>query len=162
MLQEFEYGDLFAILSAAGLIFGKGLTGIAGASETKIPVILQEWHSYTSTGEAHRRQRRALSPVFSIAHMRDMRESKPLSIYQELKHETSSNILRRCKQGKSTFISCRSLNSSTKLEDGLNHKFESAETQEVQQFYPYRLVFILMTVYTRLKCFHGCLELPLN
>ncbi|THV04401.1 cytochrome P450 [Dendrothele bispora CBS 962.96] len=39
-------------LDDTALFFGRGLTGI--------------------TGEPHRRQRRALSPVFSIAHMRDM------------------------------------------------------------------------------------------
>ncbi|THU91600.1 cytochrome P450 [Dendrothele bispora CBS 962.96] len=43
-----------SMIEATALVFGKGLTGI--------------------TGEAHRKQRKALNPVFSIAYMRNMRQ----------------------------------------------------------------------------------------
>ncbi|KAF5342999.1 hypothetical protein D9758_013703 [Tetrapyrgos nigripes] len=59
---------------ASGLMFGKGLGGI--------------------TGEAHRKQRKALNPVFSIAHMRDM-----LPIFYDVIHKLEQGLTSRLQNG---------------------------------------------------------------
>ncbi|KAF5342980.1 hypothetical protein D9758_013688 [Tetrapyrgos nigripes] len=58
----------------SGLMFGKGLTGI--------------------TGEAHRKQRKALNPVFSIAHMRDM-----LPVFYDVIHKLEQGLTSQLQNG---------------------------------------------------------------
>ncbi|KAK7466274.1 hypothetical protein VKT23_005002 [Stygiomarasmius scandens] len=94
-------------LEATSIIFGKGLTGI--------------------TGEPHRKQRKALNPVFSIAHMRNM-----LPIFYDVVHKLENGLSRKFENGtESTEIELLSWMSRTALEligqAGLGYSFDTLE-----------------------------------
>jgi len=57
--------------SSSRLVFGKGLTSIDGTFTQRCQC--ERRLTFRAAGEAHRKQRKALNPVFSIAHMREMR-----------------------------------------------------------------------------------------
>ncbi|KAK7452176.1 hypothetical protein VKT23_012279 [Stygiomarasmius scandens] len=94
-------------LDATALIFGKGLTGI--------------------TGEPHRKQRKALNPVFSIAHLRDM-----LPIFYDVVHKLENGLSRQFEGGtEAKEIELLSWMSRTALElvgqAGLGYSFDTLE-----------------------------------
>ncbi|THU78937.1 cytochrome P450 [Dendrothele bispora CBS 962.96] len=91
--------------TGSALIFGKGLTGI--------------------TGEPHRKQRKALNPVFSIAHLRDM-----LPIFYDVVHKLEVGLESKFKNGnKPQEIEMLSWMSRTALEligqSGLGYSFDT-------------------------------------
>ncbi|THU76568.1 cytochrome P450 [Dendrothele bispora CBS 962.96] len=106
-----------SMLPATALILGKGLSGI--------------------TGEAHRKQRRALNPVFSIAHMRDM-----LPIFYDVVHNLErglTQILDSESGIESQEIEMLSWMSRTALEligqAGLGYSFDTLEDDTVTHPY---------------------------
>ncbi|KAF5343006.1 hypothetical protein D9758_013693 [Tetrapyrgos nigripes] len=90
--------------SGGVLIFGKGLV--------------------TIQGEAHRKQRRALNPVFSIAHMRNM-----LPIFYDVVHKVSITLIHELRFPTHDLVS----GIRNQLEDGLSSKFKDENApQEIE------------------------------
>ncbi|THU78935.1 cytochrome P450, partial [Dendrothele bispora CBS 962.96] len=113
-------------LEFARLIFGKGLTGI--------------------TGEAHRKQRRALNPVFSIAHMKDM-----LPIFYDVVHKLERGMSRKFEsENKPQEIEMLLWMSRTALElvgqAGLGYSFDSLEDDATAHPYPGILKQLITTL----------------
>ncbi|KAF5343165.1 hypothetical protein D9758_017051 [Tetrapyrgos nigripes] len=113
------------------LIFGRGLSAI--------------------TGEAHRKQKRSLNPVFSIAHMRDM-----LPIFYEVVEKLETGLSSKFKEGPTTQeIDILSWVSRTALEligqTGLGYSFEDLTNEAVAHPYSGML--------KRLLAIAGCSEM---
>ncbi|KAK1227805.1 hypothetical protein PQX77_009180 [Marasmius sp. AFHP31] len=102
------YDETPAFIESNNLIFGGGLLG--------------------TRGEPHRRQRKVLNPVFSIANMRDM-----LPIFYQIGHKLQHTLAEKVKSGP-TEIDMLTWMSRTALEligqAGLGHSFDNLEDEE--------------------------------
>ncbi|KAF5353161.1 hypothetical protein D9758_008710 [Tetrapyrgos nigripes] len=123
-------------VTASALVIGKGLTGI--------------------TGNAHRKQRKALNPVFSIAHMKDM-----LPIFWEVVDRLESGLSAKFTNDRSGSqpqeIEMLSWMSRTALEligqAGLGYSFDNLSTEAEAHPYP-GILKQLLTTGSRMWFFH--------
>ena len=136
-------------------MFGPGLLGTHG--EYIYSSNRRSVNKIFSPGEQHRKQRKMLNPVFSIAHLRDMSKLWSSFWSSRTKCDRSSDFLSCILQGTHSSKLVKLTLTTGQLRDAFAGKVENGP-QEVSGHH--FSIDIFLTSWIRSRCYHGWLGLP--